>query len=148
MKTWILVADGSKARIYEYMGPNEALRLLDNGEFSHSNKPSREIAQEKRGRVFHSADGSRSAMERPSDPHEFEKKRFAAQLADHLNQEEKKRRFDRLIVVAPPKSLGELRQQLSSAVLERVAGEIDKELTNLDPADLPKHLQPVLNINA
>ena len=69
---WILVADGARARLFCYHGPNEILQLVENGEFSHINKPSRELVSTKRGRVFHSADSSRSAMERPTDPHEHD----------------------------------------------------------------------------
>ncbi len=144
---WILVADGSKARVFKYLGAKRAPEMIKNGEFEHMNKPTRDIAQERRGRVFQSADGARSAMERPSDPHEYEKSRFAAQLADFLDHEHKKNQFGHLVVVAPPKSLGALRQHFSKSLMSAVEEEIDKDLTNVKAGDLPKHLKSVLNFN-
>ena len=145
--TWILVADGSRARIFQYLGPKRVPEIVEHGEFEHPNEPSRDIARAKRGRVFHSADGTRSAMERPTDPHTFEKTRFMAQLADILEEQRMQNRFDRLIVIAPPKALGDFRKLCSAKVLALVDSEIAKDLTKIDHHDLPKHLQSVLNID-
>jgi protein required for attachment to host cells len=140
---WILVADGARARLFTYCGPNKPPELVNDGEFTHINVPSREIAQEKRGRVFHSADGSRSAMERPSDPHEYEKVRFAAELANILAS--RQGAFDRLILVAAPKMLGHLRQHLPDVVTKKVVGELNKDLTNVNSRELLLHLRDLVN---
>ena len=146
-QTWIVTADGAKARFFRYEGPNNPLyqfKCMD-----HVNKPSRELMDTKRGRVFkgdaNSGGTRRAAMERPTDPHEHEKHVFAHEVADFLNQAIHD--VDRLILIAAPKVLGDLRQCLNHEVQEKLTDELDKDLTNLPLDELPSHLDGVLNIN-
>jgi protein required for attachment to host cells len=53
-------------------------------------------------------------------------------------------KFDELILVAPRRSLGELRTLLSEGVLARVRREVAKELTKVTRADLYRQLAPDL----
>ena len=41
-----------------------------------------------------------------------------------------KNRFEKLVLVAPPRVLGELRQELHKEVQDRIVGEVPKTLTN------------------
>lgn len=140
--TWILVADGAKAKAYHYHGPNTPLEKIES--FSHINKLSQDLVSTKRGRMPDPGKGQRSAMERPTDPHEHEKYVFAKELCDWL--EEKVLDFDRLILAASPNVLGDMRQILSGNVKAKISDELNKDLTNVPEPDLPKHLQDVLNI--
>lgn len=51
---------------------------------------------------------------------------------------------DRLIVVAAPKSLGDLREFFAEAVREKVHAEIDKDLTHLSNEALREALADYL----
>ena len=62
--------------------------------------------------------------------HQLAKDRFADEMAEILYRQAHKGRFDKIVLVAPPKTLGELRQKLHKAVADRVIGEIPKTLTN------------------
>lgn len=149
-QTWIVVADGAAARILAYQGPRNPLKPVE--EFTHINEPSRELVTNKRGRVFQSADNTRfnmtdtarSAMENPTDPHEHEKQVFAREIAEFL--EENRKAFDRLILAAAPKVLGDLRTLLTEEIRAGISAELDKDLTKIADEDLPEHLQEVLNI--
>lgn len=143
-KTWIVVADGARASILNYQGPNEPLAQVEGGALEHINEPTRELVSDKQGRIFHSADGTRSTRDFPTDPHEFEKVRFAGEIVDFLAKHASG--YERLILVSPPKMLGELRRQLPRTLMDRVDGEIDKELTNLPVDQLPRHLRDIINI--
>jgi protein required for attachment to host cells len=46
--------------------------------------------------------------------------------------------FDRLIIVAPPKILGQLRQAFHAEVIDRIATEIPKELTSHPVSEIGK----------
>lgn len=72
---------------------------------------------------------ARSAMQE-TDFHQLEEDRFAAEAADLLKRRALSNEFESLIVVAPPRTLGELRKHYHSEVSARLAGELDKDLTN------------------
>lgn len=63
------------------------------------------------------------------DFHQLEEDRFAAETAELLKERALRNDFESLIIVAPPKTLGELRKHYHKEVSDRIAGEIDKDLT-------------------
>lgn len=65
----------------------------------------------------------------PTDMHQIEEDRFAAETAGLLRDWAMRNEFESLIVVAPPRTLGELRKHYHAEVSRRLAGEIDKDLT-------------------
>lgn len=142
--TWIVVADGSKAKIYGYIGPKSPLVRVDEGELTHTRELSQDIVDTGRGRRQDYGQGQGSAMNRSADPHAHEQRIFMKELADYLY--ERKDKVDRIIIAAAPKMLGELRQDLHKDVAAKVSDELDKDLTNIPENELPKHLQSVLNI--
>lgn len=143
-KTWIVVADGVRASVLNYEGPNKPLVPVQGGSLEHANKPNRDIMADDRGRVFEIVDGTRSKYEYPIDPHEFEKVKFAGEIVDFL--EKHSTWFERLVLVSPPKMLGELRRQLPAPIKKKIYREVDKELANVPVDQLPQHLQSVINI--
>lgn len=52
--------------------------------------------------------------------------------------------FARLVLVAGPQMLGDLREALSPPVRAALLGELDKTLTEVALADLPEHLADIL----
>jgi protein required for attachment to host cells len=66
----------------------------------------------------------------PTDWHEIEKERFAKDLADILYAQAHRGRYDRLILIAGPNILGEMRGHLHKEVVDRLIAEIPKTLTN------------------
>lgn len=151
--TWILIADGAKARVMQYDRKNRTLAPATPGEFFGSTAQSKEIASDREGRSFDSAGRGqpadvggygRHAMEPRTDPQRYAEYAFARELAHHLQEGANRRRFDRLVLVAAPKTLGDLREILPDTVKKMVVAEVDKDLTNVPERDLPKHLRDVL----
>lgn len=64
-----------------------------------------------------------------TDFHQLEEDRFAAEAAELLNDRARRNEFESLIVVAPPRTLGELRKHYHEEVAKRITAEIDKDLT-------------------
>ncbi len=64
-----------------------------------------------------------------TDFHQLEEDRFAAEAAELLKKRALANNYDWLIVVAPPKTLGELRKHYHKEVESRLKGELDKDLT-------------------
>ncbi len=141
--TWILVGDGKRARILSNDGPGKGLRPRD-GEFSTELHPNREIVSDKPGRVQESATSARHAVTPRIDWHRFEKTKFARSMAKLLDEAAVKGSFDRLVLVAPPRTLGDLRAALGPHARERITAEIDKDLTHESLDRLAAHLGSML----
>ena len=128
-ETWVLVADGEKALFLVNDGDAEYPVLNVRREEHHENPPTREQAANRPGRQQESVGPGRSAYE-DTDWHQLEKDRFADELADLLYRQAHRHRFERIVICAPPQTLGELRDKMHKEVRDRVVGEVPKTLTN------------------
>lgn len=144
--TWILIADGARARLLANKGRGTGLEPALDQEFIGNNLPSRDLTSDKPGRTFDSGGQGRHSMEPPTDPQRHEQQLFARNLCDLLEEKQKLDAFDRLVVVAPPKTLGDLRAGFSKAVTARITGELNKDLTKTSVHELPKHLTELITI--
>lgn len=146
-KTWVVVADGARARIFS---PDRKLgKLVPAGPSNlvspASRQRTRDLKSDRPGRGFSAArSGARHAFEPPHDYHKLEKHRFMVTLAGVLEDARGRGVFDDLILVAPRRSLGELRGLLAKPVLECVSHEVAKDLTGEPPSSLRRRLQPLL----
>ncbi|HEV7547126.1 MAG TPA: host attachment protein [Reyranella sp.] len=146
-RTLIVVADGARARFFE---PNhDTLTLVPARQADlvapDSRRLTHDIVTDRPGRGFGSAHSSnRHAFEAPHDYHKLEKHNFTAALAQTLEDSRARREFDRLVLVAPRRSLGELHALLSPQVKKMVSHEIAKDLTTSTPVELWRALEKVL----
>lgn len=126
---WVLVADGEKALFLRNHGDTEYPDFKVVRELEQINPPTREQGTERPGRHSDGPSAHNSAYEE-TDWHRLGKERFADRIAERLYTMAHAGRFDRIVIVAPPQVLGELRKQLHEEVTARVAAEIPKTLTN------------------
>ena len=145
-RTWILIADGARARIFANHGPGKGIEPVDGGEIEGDHRPSREIERDKPYRSYESVGPMRHPIEPRRDPHRELKREFAGRLVAMLDQRLAQKAYDRLILVAPPAALGDLRAALSAGVRARVYAELDKDLTKTPAGELPGHLAAVLAV--
>jgi protein required for attachment to host cells len=136
--TWVLVLDGEKFLLLRNRGRPDSLELhvIDHAEVA--NPPTREQGTDQPGR-FSDPGAGRSAVEQ-TDWHALEKVRFARDIAERLRGWALERRFDALVVVADPSTLGALRPHYHPSVAERIIAEIDKDLTRLPVEEIEKVL--------
>ena len=128
--TWIVVADPSRARIFEEVRSPRSLQEIADfvnplGRASH-----RELTSDAAGRSRSTGLGTRAHSESPGttqDTHEAE--RFARELADHLEKARTAHRYETLWLVAAPRFLAMLRKSVSREVMKLIEQEIDKDLT-------------------
>ncbi|MCF6303482.1 MAG: host attachment protein [Devosiaceae bacterium] len=144
--TWILIADGARARVLEHKGPGSGLIAIRNMEFSSEKLTASDIMADKPGRAFASTGNARSAIEPRTDPVAKREADFVRMLAETLQDPLAKSRFDRLILVAAPRALGELRKALSTPLTQSVYAEIAKDLTKVPNDQIAKHLKQVMVI--
>ena len=145
-KTWIVIADGMHARILRQDRRGAPLApALDQELYEPAAQGfSRDLRSDAPGRGFNSGSGARHAMEPRTDPKAHEKHLFARRVAELINDAAMRKTFDQLVLVAPPKTLGELRTQLAEKARKLVIGEIDRDLVKTPVPDLPGHLSEVL----
>jgi protein required for attachment to host cells len=142
---WIVLADGAHARILEHRsGSGETYDEVDNETSAEALRPSRDLGSDRPGRSFESSGGARHAMESKSDPHSAAKKRFEEHMANTLNKAAEEKRFEALVLVAPPEVLGNLRRALSPTATGCLMREEDKDLLKLPTAELHARLKTLL----
>jgi protein required for attachment to host cells len=144
--TWILIADGARARIFANRGPGKGIEAVAGGAFDADHRPDREIMSDRPGRAFESVGDARHAIEPHHDAHRELKQAFAEELAALLDAKLAAKTYDRVVLVAPPAMLGDLRASLSEPVRAVVYAEIDKDLTKTPEAELPLCLDAVLAV--
>ena len=143
-KTWVLIADGARARILENDGPGKGLAAIDRLVFHGGHAATHDLVDDREGRTHSSHGPGRAAIDAHIDPHRELKRTFAHELADVLAHELDAGAFDRLVIVAAPVTLGDLRKVLSPKVAAKVSGEIHKDLTKTPNSEISGHLDDVL----
>lgn len=138
--TWILVCDGARGRILVNRGKGTGLSEIESANSMEAREPTRNLGTDKPGRSFDSVGSSRHAMASPTDWHQFEKTQFARGMAAIVNKAALANDFDRLVIAAPPRVLGDLRQALRPQALKKITSEIGKDLTLIAIHDLGPHL--------
>jgi protein required for attachment to host cells len=127
---WVLVGDGRKALVLRNEGdarfPNlKTTSVLDQGRVP----PTAALGTDKPGRTFQSADGRRAGVDQ-TDWHELAEHRFAGEVAQALDARHTAGEIGALVVVAPPRTLAELRRSFSDGLRAKIIAEVDKDLTN------------------
>lgn len=114
-QAWIMVADGTGARLFKNMGKGSKLSLKQNALL----EPEQLLDDGPSGK-------------RPSEQsaQATDEATFAKQLAHYLNAAALKQEYADLVLVADPQTLGQLRPQLHSETTRRIIDEISKTLTN------------------
>lgn len=142
--TWVLLADGAQAKVFEHQGPGKGLVPLEELLFEDNPKQAREIMADKPGRSFASAGTARSAMEYSTDPVQVRETRFVKHVAEVLERKHQEKAFNRLIIAAAPTALGDLRAAMGDNLKKAVMAELPKDLTNLPTNQLEKHFDELL----
>ncbi|MEG6507830.1 host attachment protein [Methyloligella sp. 2.7D] len=138
-KAWVVVCDGAKALILQNEGDAELVNLKTVNAFEGSHAPNRELDADKPGRVQESANTGRSAMEE-TDHHAEAEVAFLAKLAGELGHMVQHHEIKHLIVVAPPRALGTLREKLDKHVQDVIQAEVHKDLVHLPTYEIEQHL--------
>jgi protein required for attachment to host cells len=135
----VVVGDGEKALFLRNKGEPPEIQLEVENILGHDNPATHEQGTDKPGRVAASVGTARSAMEE-TDWHQLGEERFTADIADTLYRLAHANQFEALVVVAPPKVLGNLRKAFHQEVVDRITGELPKDLTSHPVPEIEKLL--------
>lgn len=125
---FVVVVDGEKVDLYRNSG-NEAapvLAPLSAPKFDHHNKDA--------GARRHSRSANPDARQLEEDAH-------AASVANWLNAQVLAHKIESLVVIAPPRTLGEMRRRYEKQLEAVLVGELGKELTGRTGPDILAALQ-------
>lgn len=112
--TWVVIADGSRARIFETPGLKLDLREIEDL-----------VNASRAGAVLSEKD----------------REKFAKTVADYVEQGRLHQRYQRLRFAVEPKFLGMLRARLSEETRQMIFEEINEDLSALDAREIQAHLQ-------
>ena len=135
----VFVGDGRKALFLLNEGTALEPRLEVQRVFEDENPPTHEQGSDRPGRALSGIAPSHSAMEQ-TDWHDIEKHRFARAVASALNSLLQQSRAEQVVIVAPPRTLADLRRSFSPAVEKLIVAEIAKDLTGLTVSDISQYL--------
>jgi len=143
--TWVLIADGEKALLLRNEGDAEYPNLQVVREIHEENPPTREQGADRPGRLRDDVGRGASGQHHVSavqdtDWHRIAKERFADEIADRLYRMAHRGDYERIILVAPPLVLGEMRHKLHKEVEAKVVGEVAKTLTSHPVPEMEKIL--------
>jgi protein required for attachment to host cells len=148
VRTWVLIADGGHAKVLEIDTQRRVLKPRADMNMSIELPPSRELLSDRPVRTYESIGHARHAKGDKVDPHRELKRAFAKAVGKELEVRLVDGCFERLVVVAPPAAMGDLREALPKKVRAKVIGEVAQDLIKTPKARLWPHLQDVLGEGA
>lgn len=143
-KHWVLVADSGQARILELKRKPYQFKQVTELVSEAQQLANRDLVSDASGRSFHvQGPGSHSKKPR-SDPHDQAEEQFTRSLAQKLDKAVNMGRFDHLVVIADPRTLGRLRRHMSKSLAGRVTDELTLDLARLPLNELEPRVCSVL----
>ena len=145
---WIVVADASRARIFQAEAVNGELHELETLTHPEGRLHEQELTSDLPGRSFDSGGQGRHGMDTENSPKHQELIHFIKFVASHLNDARKSGALKSLYIVAPAEVLGLLRDNLDKNTKAILVGDLTKNYSTLTSQELLKHLpQPFSNIS-
>lgn len=139
-RTWILVAESSRAKLYAASTRKGPLTEVDAFVHPEGRLHAGDLVSDRVGSDGGSIGQGRHVVDDKSTPKKQENINFARTIAHYLEGARSKGNFKKLILVAPPAFLGLLRENLSKEVRDLVTEQIDKNLVQQPAAVVREHL--------
>ena len=133
----ILVADGRKALFLRNQGDEQRIDLRTAAHRTRDDRKDSDIKTDASGQSPAPAGtGLPGGTMGEPDFHQQEEDRFARDLAEKVNAMALAGQFDALVVIAPARTMGELRPLWHKEVSARIVGEHVKEMTDRPIPDI------------
>lgn len=127
MTTYIVVADAARARIFT----RDALKLVEQDSLVHAEGRLHEgdLVTDRGGDVHESTSTSSRSSGEEGAATNHQDEIFAKQVSERLYRARVENTLDKLILVAPPRFLGRLRDKLDGPTAKRVIHTLSKDLS-------------------
>jgi protein required for attachment to host cells len=140
MTTRILVAHGAGARMFDHHARGQGLQQVADIPFEDGRLHVGDFETDKPGRSDHGGQGH--GFSRKQDSKQHAQDVFALQLITDLTKQFQRGEFKQLIMVAPPRLLGRLRDALGSRLDGALLHTLAKDLPNADATQVAQQLAP------
>lgn len=147
MRVRVVVADRAEVRFYDVEHAASNLQLVGQMTDPQAHLRDRDYKSDRPGRVFdHAPSGARRGAvahhgtggERKPRKHEAEL--FARRVVDELERAQRQDCFDRLVLMAAPEFLGDLREVMPKSLSATITLEVRKDLVHQDERTIRSHL--------
>ena len=138
-KTWVLVADRSRARIFAIQTPKGELHELEDLVHPEARAHERDLTSDRPGRS-----SDRHALGTTNSARDQQAAAFAREIALRLDEARTQGSLERLVLVCAPDLLGLLRKALSAPLGKLVIRTVDKNLAQQDAVAIRKLLPTFL----
>ncbi|HEU5067917.1 MAG TPA: host attachment family protein [Sphingomicrobium sp.] len=135
----VLVADGKKTLFLRNHGDSGMIDLRTESHDVRADPMDRDIKTDTPGAQHASAGYGRDTMEE-TDFHQQGEDRWIRDAAEEVNRRALSNDFDALVVVIPPKALGEFRKKLHKEAERRLILTVNKEMTDRPIPDIEELL--------
>ena len=128
-QAWVLVGDGRKALVLRNEGDKKFPNLRALAVFKEEvTPPTSQLGTDAPGRAIDHLSGRRAGVEQ-TDWHDIAEHRFAQSVASTLCARDQAGDITSLVVVAPPRTLADLRNSFTDSLKAKIIAEVNKDLT-------------------
>ena len=143
-KTMVVVADSASARIFTAESLQSPLNEIEVMAHPEARLHDRDITSDLPGKGSGADSSGGHAYGSKVDPKQHELNVFSKEVATYLDDARKANKLSRLLIVAAPAFLGELRSHLSTETNDKVVFELNKNLTKSSAEEISKYLPRTL----
>jgi protein required for attachment to host cells len=137
--TWVVVCDGAKALVLENAGDEKFPNLRTRDVVEESHPSTHELGVSAPGRAQNSTSPRRSSVTQ-TDWHDQAERQFLERLVANIDAAVAAGQVKSLIMVAPPRALGVMRQAYSQQLRGVLRDEIAKDLVKMPVHEIEKYL--------
>jgi len=143
--TWFLVANRAYAYVFESEGGSRNLRLEQRLEFPKGRLKNREIDADRASGGASTGGGNYPVhgMVNRNRAHQQMTEVFAKQLAELLRKGQAENRFERLVLVAECRFMGELKSNLCETVKKRIVSTLNEDIASMASPQIHERLTQV-----
>ncbi|MDQ2069096.1 host attachment protein [Natronospira bacteriovora] len=142
-KTWVIVADASRARFLDFRGHVSGLEEIHDMVNPEGRMRNQDLVTDKHGTTNDRKGFASPQMGDNAEAAHQVERAFATEVARTLGKMASENAVQSLILVAPPRFLGELRQRLDKKTSALVKQELNKDISTLSPDEIKAHLDRV-----
>lgn len=136
----VFVGDGRKALFLRNEGDELYPNLKVERVFEDANPPTHAQGSERPGRISKSINADRHSAVETADWHVIEEHRFVQKVTAEIERLMRSSKAPALVIVAPPKTLADVRSSIHTDIRAYVIAEINKDLTRHSVGDIEQHL--------
>lgn len=142
----VLVCDSARARFFEVRGGGPWQLVSEVRHEGSRSKASGLVGDRAGSRSSEGASVHHNALAPASSPKDVEKKRFAHSLGRTLDQGMRSGRFQRWVLVAPPRVAGLVEKELTVELKKHLVATLAKDMSHTDSREVAEALRDTVRL--